>query len=565
MKQRAWVVALAIVMSSLLCEAMARGRGSAGQDEHVTTVRGRVLNAVTKEPVPRALVVLQERSIATFTDDRGRFELKIPENSGIDNGTMRMHLDAGLVEVRKPGFIHGRRMPAIRYALGSKTGGATEATIYLVPEALIVGHVEVPGSEGDVRIQCQLYRRVMSGGRESWSPDRSFTTWVDGEFRFSELEAGTYKLITLEQVDPDSTMTAGAQLYAYPPLYYLNTTDFSMASSIAVQAGETVRVNLTVARRAYYPVKIGVTNAPVGRGLSLLVYPTGHRSPGWSLGYNPGEGAIVGSLPDGNYTVEATMQGEEKMSGLLNFAVKSAPVEGPILNLVPDGTVSVRVQERFQGGLSNFGTSQTVEGDSPSGARRFANVHVSLKAIEQLSSQRMLTSQLADGSDGQELTISNVGPGRYEVEVSSGIGYAASVQSGGKDLLRQPLVVGLGGGVPPIEVVLRDNGAEVDGTLDEETAEATTGIQAGAMVFLVPTKETGGPSKSVPAWQSTFTMQQVPPGDYLVVALKEAEEGVPYGNEEAMEELLSKGGKMIHLEAGRKVNVKVKVIDRQEE
>ena len=38
-----------------------------------------------------------------------------------------------------------------------------ETTIYLVPEALIVGRVTVPGSEGDVRIQCELYRREMIG------------------------------------------------------------------------------------------------------------------------------------------------------------------------------------------------------------------------------------------------------------------------------------------------------------------------------------------------------------------------------------------------------------------
>lgn len=566
MIQRAWVVQLVMAVSVLVCAEVARARGGDGQQENFTTVHGRVLNGVTKAPVSRALVNLQGEDAATFTDDRGQFELKIAEKSNNGNRAIRMRSGAGVVEARKPGFIQGGHLATIAYTLGSETARQTEATIYLVPEALIVGHVEVPGSEGDVRIQCQLYRRIMNGGRESWSPDRTFTTWVDGEFRFSELEAGTYKLITREQVDPDSTMTPGAQLYAYPPIYYPNTTDFSLARPIVVNAGETAQVNLTVARREYFPVRIAVANAPVGRGLNLLVYPMGHRSPGWSLRYNAADGTIGGSLPDGNYTLETIAPGDGQMSGTLNFSVKSAPMEGATLNLIPDAAVSVRVREEFQSGLSNFVTAQTVSGNPQLDTRRFANVHVNLTAIDELNAfQSNVSSQLTQGSEGQELTIPNVGPGRYEVEVNSGIGYAASVQSGGKDLTHQPLVVGLGGGVAPIEVVLRDDGAEVDGTFEEGSSEETAGIRSGRLVYLVPAGETGGQPRNMSTWQGTFTMQQVPPGDYMVVAFEEPPQRSPYGDEEAIQGLLSKGGKMIHLEAGEKVNVKVKVIAREEE
>ena len=561
MKDRAWVVGLAMVMSSLLCGTLTRGRGNGGQEENVTTVGGRVLNAVTREPISRALVILQGKNAATFTDDRGQFELKIADKNDTGNGAVRVALGQALVEVRKPGFVPRRRLPTIGYTVGSRT----EATIYLVPEAKIVGHVEVPGSEGDVRIRCQLYRREMGGGREAWSPERTFTTWADGEFRFSELEAGTYKLITQEQVDPEST-TPGAQLYAYPPLYYSNTTDFSLASPIVVKAGETARVNLTVARREYYPVRIPVADMPVGRALNLMVYPMGHRSPGWSLGYDARESTIQGSLPDGNYTVEASAPGEGEMSGILHFSVKGAPVEGPTLNLVPDATVSVRVREEFQSGQSNFVTAQTVSGNSRSDARRISNVHVNLTAIDQLNPfRRNATSELAEGSEGQELTIPNVGPGKYEVEVSTGIGYAASVQSGGKDLMHQPLVVGLGQGVAPIEVVLRDDGAEVEGTLEQgaTASEETAGFLTANMVYLVPTGETGGQPRSTSAWQGRFTMQQVPPGNYVAVAFAEQPEDLPYGNDEATQLLLSKGGQSIHLEAGQKAKVKVRVIESE--
>lgn len=558
MKQRVWVLRFAMAAAVILCGEVR------ALEENIITVRGRVLNAVTKEPVSRALVVLQGTNAAAFSDDLGQFELKIGEKNEAGNAVNGGTFFTRPIEARKPGFLQQRRLPMVSYTLGANSDEQTPATIYLQPEALIIGRVEVPGSEGSVRIQCQLYRRVMKGGRESWAPQGAFMIWADGEFRFSELEAGTYKLITHEQIDPDSATTPGAQLFAYPPLYYPNTTDFSLASPIVVKAGETVRVNLTVARREYYPVKIAVTNMPVGRALILMVYPMGHRSPGWSLGYNPGEGVIAGSLPDGNYTVEATAPGNDEMTGIVNFSVKGAPVEGPTLTLVPDATVSVTVREQFQSEQSNFATVQTMLENSRLNTRRISNVHVNLTAIDSLERfGRNATSQLAEGSEGQELTIPNVGPGRYDVEVTSGIGYPVSVQCRGKDLTRQPLVVGLGGTVAPIDVVLRDDGAEVDGELEQ--GSDGTNVGQGRTIYLVPARETTGQPRSISTWLGKFTLLQVPPGDYVLLAFADQPEDVPYGNEEAIQGLLNKGAKMIHLEARQKVNLKVPVIASDEE
>jgi hypothetical protein len=557
--QRAWAVGLAIVAGVSLCSAGTHAEGNSGQKEIVTSVHGRVLNAVTKQPVSRALVILHAPSMATFTDDRGQFEFKIPDKYNDVPNTILLSTTSvrRAIEVRKPGFLERRGWPTISYTVGSNEQKAV--TIYLEPEALIVGHVEVPGSEGDVRITCQLYRRVTTGGRESWSAQRTFKTWADGEFRFSELEAGTYKLITLEQQDRDS---GSAQMFAYTPLYYPNVTDFSLASPIVVNAGETARVNLTVTRREYYPVKIAVANAPSGLQLNLMVYPVGHRSPGWSLGYIAGDGTIRGSLPDGNYTIEASAEGKEGMTGVLDFSVKGAPVEGPTLILVPDATVSVKVREEFQSSQSNFTTLQaTPENRRPN---RISNVHVTLTRIDELQPfSRAASSQLVDGSQETELTIPRVEAGQYVVDVQSAMGYAASVQSGGKDVMRQPLAVGSGGSVPPIEVLLRDDGAQIDGVLEERGGGENA--DEARMVYLLPAGEGDGRLRETAALQHKFSMQQVPPGDYVLMAFPEQQEGLLYGNEEATNELLSKGGKMIHLEAGQKLSIKVQVIGGEEE
>jgi hypothetical protein len=161
------------------------------------------------------------------------------------------------------------------------------------------------------------------------------------------------------------------------------------------------------------------------------------------------------------------------------------------------------------------------------------------------------------------LTIPNVPPGRYRVDVNSGIGYAASIQSGGKDLTHQPLVVGFGGGVSPIEVVLRDAGAEVDGTLEEGTSGTVSAVEAAEFspvqtAWLLPVEE-GGQPRNVPIWQGKFQIQQVAPGNYLVVAFEQPPQDLPYGSEEVVQELSSKG-QMIHVQTGQKLNVSVKVI-----
>ena len=94
--------------------------------------------------------------------------------------------------------------------------------------------------------------------------------------------------------------------------------------------------------------------------------------------------------------------------------------------------------------------------------------------------------------------IQNVSLGRYRVHVTAQMGYVAAVSSGGLDLLHNPLVVPPGGTSSPIEITLRDDGATVDGTIENwqtETQGRNTLFrrQQVACVYLVPTTETMAP------------------------------------------------------------------------
>jgi hypothetical protein len=544
---------------------MAQGQSTGGNEQGVSTVRGRVLNQVTKEPIARALVVRGDQEYATMTNDRGEFEFKALERQGQGNirggvaGNGNVMIGMGTMQTqsfnaRKPGYLPAGHNSVVRF----EVHGQSETTIYLVPEALILGHVTVPGSEGDVRIQCQLYRREMRDGQETWSPGETFTTWADGEFRFSELRAGTYKLITHEQMDRDSMVPIpGAQLFGYPPIYYQNTTDFSAASAIVVKAGETAQVNLAVARRKYYPVQIGLGNEP--KGMNLVVYPMGHYGPGWSLGFNPADQTIEGMLPDGNYTVEADALGEVQSTGILNFSVNGKALEGPLLNLIPNASVSINVREEFQ-------SKQSGGSFAMSNGQRVPDIRVSLAPVDDVGGKRRGgRAHVVEGSDDHTMVIENVRPGRYRVNVYSERGYAASIECGGSDVMHQPLVVGLGGGTPPIEVTMRDDGAEVSGTVEEATdapanAKQAYGDSPVRFVYLVPIEGTPGQNHvAMSRQEGAFSVEQVPPGSYLVLGYEQGLDQELPGDEETMQALESKG-KVIHVEAGQKVNVKVKMI-----
>jgi hypothetical protein len=279
---RMWALTCAVLALQILAACALRAQETGQQERIITaTVRGRVLNKITNEPIARALVT-HGNEYATLTNDHGQFEFKMVERLA-PASPGASYVSTQYLEAKKPGFLEQRKAATYQYREGGATEPQSDVTIYLLPEALIVGHVNVPGSEGDVRIECELYRRRLQNGRMAWAPAGSFTSWTES-------------MIPMP----------GAPLFGYPPIYYPNTTDFSAATPIVVRAGETAQLNFSVARRQYYPVHIPVGNPPATPHMVLNVHPTGHSSPGWSLGYNPADEAIEGMLPDGTYTVEAS-------------------------------------------------------------------------------------------------------------------------------------------------------------------------------------------------------------------------------------------------------------------
>ena len=579
--------ALALVIALSCCSSITRlsAQSSTAGIEHSDNLRGTVVNGLTHEPLSRALVFSPDNRFATMTDDRGHFEFTFPraesEKTAWFAGTsdVRSLETSQLQQARtnRPSMLMARKTGFLSGKNGQEgfqiSPGQQELTIPLVPEARVVGHVIQPGSDGSDKIQVELYRRQVREGREHWDPAGTAMSRSDGEFRFAELVAGSYKLLTHELLDRDPmTFDPRGQLFGYPPVYYPAAPDFATAAVIRLSPGEIFDAKVSPAKREYYPVKLGVTNVPAGLHIGIQLWPQGHAGPGYSLGYNTADGLIEGSLPDGTYTVQVTSHGPNAMAGMLNITVSGAALSGPAVTLLPNSSITVSVKEEFQH-IETVPQGRMTIGDVrpvPESGRRPNYLQVTLLPAEEFGFAPGASLRPPTGPEDDSLVIENVQPGRYRVRVSTSIGFVSSITSGGTDLQRQPLVIGLGGSTPPIEITMRDDGAQVEGTIEGTTtvearrAGFNSVGQSPGNVYFVPMADSGG-QFSV-AWVSPdgkFQLQQLPPGVYRVLAFDRQQPDLEYASDEVMGQYDSKA-KVIRVVSGQKEHLQLPLITASE-
>lgn len=101
--------------------------------------------------------------------------------------------------------------------------------------------------------------------------------------------------------------------------------------------------------------------------------------------------------------------------------------------------------------------------------------------------------------------------------------YVASIRSGGRDVLLEGLDVD-GGPVPPLEIVLADDGARIEGIVRRDDYS----IVPAARIVLIPPPNRRGPILAFPTAAASATgvwvIEQVPPGEYRLLALDVAGE-----------------------------------------
>ncbi len=549
----------ALLIVTLLALALFIERSDAQSPDADTAhnkIRGTVINAVTHDPIGRALVYSGDNHFAALTDSEGRFEFTQPANTGI----------AFLFMARKPGFLEElNRMNEVER---SESGALM---ISLVPEALIQGRVTLSTGDAAIGINVQVFTRQVQDGVAHWRPGAMDRTNSNGEFRFAELRPGEYKLLTHEFMDNDPAVTApGDPPTGFPPVYYPSSADFADAGTIQLAAGETFHADIALVGQRYYPVRIPVMNAEGRGGMSITVSPQGHRGPGYSLSYNPVKQRIEGSLPNGKYLIEARSYAPTSSIGQVNISVAGVPVEGPSMALTATGSIVVNVKEEFTS------TNWNGSGMISTGGRTFAmpkqrvDLDVSVEPAEDDFTQQGGGSlRPPTGPNDNSMVLEDIAPGRYWLRARAGRGYVASATMGGIDLLRQPFAVGLGTTVP-IEITLRDDNAEIEGSVAGITPMAATSEGPGsrrwspsAHIYCVPMPDSSGQFLELSASSDgTFDYQMVAPGTYHVMAFKNQQLELPYRDPDAMKAYDSKG-QVVRVSAGEKASVQLQIVNSE--
>lgn len=534
------------------------------------TIHGTVLNSVTHAPVGRALVMYGNQ-FGSLTDSEGHFEftLPVPASGGGSYGLFRP-------QAKKPGFLEQK------HAATNAASPQNEVTLYLVPEGLIVGRVLLPTGEPAHGVTVQIFSRQVQNGIFRWQPQSQKQANSNGEFRFAALEAGAYKVITHEYMDNDPlTSVPGGQLYGYPPIYYPNATDFAAASTIQLSAGETFQADISIVRHPYFPVRIPVANPPEANGgIGIEVSPSGHHSPGYSLGYNRQKRVIDGSLTGGNYLVEATTyEPVIGRSGMVNLSVAGSNAEAPALALIPNSSINLNLREEFTSTDTN-GISRSFGDSNFSMHGPRAYLQTFLESADELGNNGIHALRQPNGPGDDSLVFENLPPGRYWLRLDSSLGYVASATMGGLDLLHQPFSIGSGATVP-IEITMRDDFAELEGSIagfvptgasaDAVGGHVFSGFRtypevpgAPAYIYCVPLPESPGHFQQLIADPNgKFDFKNMAPGSYRLMAFKNYQREIPYRDAEAMKAYESKG-QVIRLSPGQKTSVELPLISDPE-
>ena len=263
--------------------------------------------------------------------------------------------------------------------------------------------------------------------------------------------------------------------------------------------------------------------------------------------------------------MEATLQqGQQTATGSVNITVKDAPVANSSMAVLPNGSIPVNVTDE--------GSRERSSASFRQGAfTREQKAEVFLQPADDFDSGGFASLRPPRKPNDNDLVLENVRPGRYWLKVSPSLGYVASAVAGSADLLRQPLVVGPGGASLPIDIVLRDDGAAIDGTVEgmppvpADTAQPNLDdtVRAASPCLRVRTSIASRcrilPAVSWQSWvspQGTFQLQQLPPGAYRVLAFDRQQTELEYQNPEVMSRYDDKGP-VVRLGPGQTEHVRV--------
>jgi hypothetical protein len=461
-------------------------------------LHGKVINALSGEPVGRALVQIPGQP-PRFSDSDGSFAFTDVPRGRLD------------VTARKPGFFGAGELGTwIVPATSIEVPTESLILVKLMPEAIIYG--EVKGADGEPLegITVRAERWQMADGRRRLQPVRQATTDDEGNFRLAELGPGEYCLAFLPGERSVSARYGlprkGKQVEGYGLQFYPGVADVASASWFQIRAGRQVHVTLNFLRQRLFQVSGRVRGATADGPLHLtLTNSSGeYVSTEVRIDRKTAEFQMTG-IPAGNYLL-TVHQFRGPTSGGSDFippltGSQSVQVAGDLSGVIVTLGAGISVSVQVRDDLSTAGP-----GPHP------VFVRMALKDFTQQDAGIVIPPPPEDHRPPNRLE--SLSPGTYLVEAQAMVpqSYVAELRCGALDLLREDLVLAPGSAPPPIDVTLRDDVAHLTVGLKQQ------GRPADILVY-----SSDYPRRSVlmslPPGSPTLSFPSLPPGAYQVLAL----------------------------------------------
>lgn len=515
------------------------------------------------------------RARVTLTEDAGAGWTTVSD----DTGTFRFAaLPAGRFTLRasKEGFVpatYGARRPGGSGTAISLTGGqqATGLTMRLLRGAVVTGTVRDERGRLVPNVGVSLMRwEIKAGSRWLAAYGSERATDDRGIYRIYGLPPGDYliragsgvaltsgaKLLTAADIQRVraaaasgrpivAATTAPAQppppLRAYAPVFYPGATDPMNGTWITLTAGEE-RAGLDVAISLVASAKIaGTVTSPVSglsvTATSVILMPASQQvlSDGIIPAHmaRPDESGRFGfsGVTPGSYTLTA------QLAVLTNRAPAppATPTGGRGGGPAPDtenffATATVLVSGADVGVALTLRPGAKIagrllfDGSSPRPSS-FSAFRFGLRSIDSIPVPSLPFFQ-PDGT----FRVAGVAPGRHVLIWSPPADspwWIVSATAGGKDVLDAPLDVGAGDEISDFTITLGDTPTEFTGLLQDASG------RPAADYFIVIfardkarwTPESRWVTAIRPGTDGRFAVKGLPPGDYLVAALTDVQQG----------------------------------------
>jgi hypothetical protein len=493
------------------------------------SVSGVVVNAVSGEPIRRAMVTLFfNQQLATMTNSDGRFEFE-----GIPKSQVTL-------SAQKPGFFSeqeltqgGSQPPMVEVG-----PDAAPVTLRLTPEAVVFGRIidtdGIPIQSVPVRTMTQRIQE----GRKTWQQTMAASTDEDGRYRIYGLQPGEYFFSIGPGQMPALVTTGGDPLeLGYPEVVYPGGGPKGSGSAMRINAGSQTEVSLMLHAEPFYTVSGSVGG--VGPTSNAAVQMSSR-----SLNQEPQFGAPIDKetgtfqfprVARGDYTLQAYGMDSagKRLQGSVPLQVRGN-VMGVHVELQPMLTFPIRVRtERTKASDSNDASG----GGLVSRGRSHGIAQVRLVSMDDRGQQ--IFGMPEDPKNPQSsLVMRDVPPGNYRAEMlgsgEAGL-YVASARLGSADLLKDSVEL-TADSHGEIEVVMRDDAPTL--LIKSPILKTKSNVQ----IVVVPEE---GESDAVGGMMWGYDLpvlipKQLRPGTYTVLIFDDIS-NLEYANREALEPYLSRG------------------------